>query len=872
MLVRPRLSEAVLMKFRTPKPIVLLSAPAGYGKSVLFHQVRQDPATNSFDPRVISCRTETSTRILEQLHTAILGKNAVIAMGSECARETAVTTFLSQRAHPLLLVLEHYENWTSPETDHALRDFSRRHEQLKFLVLAQRVSLLDGPFLSDLVRTFHAEDLRFTPAEVQELATRSESEITPSISQELEEADGWPQLVAAILTAKPRHSARAMAERVLPLDSRREKHSTLERFTQDSLEVLDPDSIDVLLVTALVEKVSQNFIVNLVNGSASDANRIIIKLIERGLLTGAVHPNLVHYECHPAVVPSLQRLALRRYALPRRASLFRTSALELQLEEPVLAFKHYLQSGAYADAELLAVAHFTLLSESSEPLLPFLRTLDDSVLFSNPSLAGLRLYLSRDEDTASPQNLLSLFQTMREGTRAKLHTAAVANSPLANNYRVVLMTCERMSGNIRGALDISRQLNSLTSLPFNLGDGSPRASHQLDFSVDPAFLQELALTALLGGKLREAKRVWARMLEMTINQDSQAFSSRPAAWQLAALHGLAISAVSDGDFLHARSILNEIDDLEQQTGERAPGLTWLNGAIARVHLSYTQEDDEQFRRAMAEVEPVKGRIEQWPMLLMAELESTRCQRGTFWSISQMDSNIRAIKKENRPSGVWGGYLAIHRTMLHTTLGNFDVSRRILAKLPSENALAQLEEARLALFADESVLALTKAQRVSSAEMTSRQRVDRDLVTAVAAWECGQHVEAFGALDLAAKTIFRCELSMMVRGVPYGSLLELSLAARSAGVCDLTEIVSQVPEHLRCDKFETLTKMELRALQAMATYPSVNDAAEQFGIATATMKRQRLAVYRKLRVGSREQALLQATRMGLMSTDVDANHR
>ena len=69
--------------------------------------------------------------------------------------------------------------------------------------------------------------------------------------------------------------------------------------------------------------------------------------------------------------------------------------------------------------------------------------------------------------------------------------------------------------------------------------------------------------------------------------------------------------------------------------------------------------------------------------------------------------------------------------------------------------------------------------------------------------------------------------------------------------------------------EQLTRTEQLTLEMMVSHSTLSEAAEDLNVSPATVKRHRLAVYRKLRVNSRDEAIVQATRLGLLSIDAIA---
>lgn len=160
-------------------------------------------------------------------------------------------------------------------------------------------------------------------------------------------------------------------------------------------------------------------------------------------------------------------------------------------------------------------------------------------------------------------------------------------------------------------------------------------------------------------------------------------------------------------------------------------------------------------------------------------------------------------------------------------------------------------------------ALRLAQAVGDPGATKRQRVDRRILTAIAAWGAGQRQMAMYALNSAAKLIDRYFLPAMLVSVPYEQLHEIAVAARDAGICDIVDTLDQIPELSRAYRYEQLTEMELRTLAAINEHRNANQAAASLFITAGTVKKHLAAVYRKLGVRDRDAAILRAGRMGLL---------
>jgi DNA-binding CsgD family transcriptional regulator len=249
--------------------------------------------------------------------------------------------------------------------------------------------------------------------------------------------------------------------------------------------------------------------------------------------------------------------------------------------------------------------------------------------------------------------------------------------------------------------------------------------------------------------------------------------------------------------------------------------------------------------------------------MIAETSMVRIERGNDWALTQLTARLTAIDPALRVRSRWTDALTCYQAMLCAALGDLARAAETLAPLAAESPITRLELARLALYSGEDVGALISAQSIGDAVLTKRQLLDRCLISAVSAWACGRIDDAFDALRRAAGQLETQGTYSSMWGVPYDMLHEIAVEAREQGVCDIVELVEGVPEPVRSRRYERLTEMELRTLAAIAEHLNANRAAASLFVTQATVKKHLASVYRKLRAKNRDEAILVATRMGLL---------
>lgn len=854
-------------------PFVLLHAPAGSGKSTLAKQLIESPIVERFQVHSTGVIDAQDQSIWHLIGRSITAEEPAPSAGKVAYTREWLHARIGALSEPTLLVIDDYHEITSVEHDRALLELSQINSHLHVCVLARSVIVLDGPLYTHRVRVINREDLAFNADECRELASLSGTEFSQSLSEALSQAHGWPVAVTAVLRATPATENPALLDdaHIQPI---------LQRVAVDILNVLrqvDGTARVILLAASLVDTFSLKQAAALTGEPEADTRSHIQTLLQLGVFTLSTSIHEDTFRVHPAVSATLPVIAAREFSTSERQGVVRRAARESEKTAPLDAFRAYLRASFLAEAERVLWANFTVITDRSEACLAVLAPLTDAELFAHPILAAARLFLEVELPTVSPKRLRHTLQLSVKGAQRRLELNPDPTDPLYIGHRLQVMVGERMHGNAPAALAIAQDIEAQLTSHTQLAD--PELSTPLydGPGTQPVLLMEIAFTAFMGGDSALARRTWQRLDFLMARKPGRLSPGRAAEishatlrhaqWQHGALSGLALLETNDGDFRLGAQLLAQADQLRAEHGP-APALAWILAEVVRAHHSYEYRRPEMLRQAVERISPWRDRTEQWPMILMAEAENVRYQRGVDWALSHLRSGIAEIERERHGVGVWGGYLTLYQAMLHTTSGNLTASRQIMDSLPAKNSYVRIGRARRALFQGNNVQALLISQSLGSAVVNMRQQIDLLLIGAVAAWGCGRSQEAFIALGNAGELIERFDLSMMLRCVPFEPLVTIAAAARDAGICDVTALIDSVPKPARCIFRESLTVMEQRALETMLTHPPLADAALALGIAPATVKRHRLAVYRKLKVGSRSEAILQATRMGLLTGQGD----
>ncbi|WP_191905669.1 AAA family ATPase [Microbacterium caowuchunii] len=878
LIVRERLLRRFWDAEENLTPFVLLVSPAGSGKSTLAAQLIDSPSVVGTRVYVTHASARPDRSLWRTLADALAQREAAPPVLHEADAREHVRQFVGAMTEPTLLVIDDYHHVSSVENDRALLELSGTSPHLRLCVLARSVHILDGPLYRHRVRVITREDLAFTPAEARDLAAQWGVDVSPALTDALAQAGGWAIAVTALLrSAQSSESSPDLREGNDDPSPRHSStpHPALQRLAVDILDVLgqlDPAARGLVLAASLVDGLTLKHAEEVLGRPAVATLMHVRTLRELGVITAVGSTPTETFHVHPAVRATVAAQATREISSSKRRALVLRATRDRERGTPLDAFRAYLRFSYLPEAERVLAANFTLITDHRATCLAALDPLTDDDLSTHPTLAAARFFLEFELATVSPKRLWHTSQLSYRGAQRRLEMNPDPDDPLYLAHRAQVMVGERVRGDAPAALAIAKEIEARLSSPAGLVDGDPDDVPSHGPYTDPALLAEIAFTAFMGGDAGLARRAWQKLATLVeLSPGSEASASRAGMtrstvrhgpWLHVALSGLALVESNEGDFRQGAELLARSDDIREAHGP-GPALGWVNAEVVRAHHAYEFRRPDLLAQAVARISPWYDRIEQWPMVIMAEAESVRYQRGPDWALPHLRAAVTQVERERHGVGVWGGYLALYQAMLNTTSGNFATSKSMIDSLPAKNSFVQIEQARLALFRSDDVRALLTIQRLGTAALNLRQRIDALLIGAVAAWGCGRTQEAFVSLRDAGELIERCELSMMLRSVPFDPLVEIAAAARDAGVCDITTLIDSVPEAARCVRRESLTHMEQRALESMATHPALADAALALDIAPATVKRHRLAVYRKLRVGSREEAILQATRMGLL---------
>jgi LuxR family transcriptional regulator, maltose regulon positive regulatory protein len=847
--------------------IVLLSAPAGAGKTVLLSAwiaARELPGPTCW--LSLDGEDNDANRLLENLLSALRGAGAlesggalddlVAPAGAGTERSLALlVNGLAELRSPVVLVLDEIHELTSPPAAAAI-DFLVRHapQQLR-IVLAGRA---DPPLPTERLRASGA----LTELRIAELALNREE--TAELCGQLELAlsdteidslwtrtEGWPaavRLAALSLRGHP-SPGRFLA------DFAGTDRAVADYLISEVLARLPEDNREFMLHTCLVDAVSPELADAL---TGREGGTLPLAELER--LGAPVQPTAADgrwYRYHPLFGELLR--AHLRHAYPQEIPSLHRRAARWYAEQGqgMLAIRHALAGEDWQQAGGLIAEHWLelFLHGGSAAMRGPMAQLPPEVVASDPRLAaavaGSRL---QDGDLQDAGRLLAIAREAgeQEGSQTKAIIAAVGlrharlrvhpddAERLARELSAVAHDCTRHCWTALRSFalcDLGATLlwsgGDVETAVAHLHEALALATEHQHEQIALDCLAQLAVVNVLRGELTQAQERSARTMELA-EQHGWCEGSAAACAHLAA----ATCAYQLGEF------------------ERAEGL--LARAAAAADTAET---------------PVRLTVGMLQALTLATAGQRAAARGAL--------KLRAIRSELVDGAPAPGFLRLALTYTEPRVlmaaGEVEQARATLAgaldEAPDDAALL-VRQASFELHEGEPELArasLARARAEGTPHLHPAVLLEQWLLQALADQAAGDHQAACEALDralaLAEREPFRD--AFLMNGPAVRELLELQAqdgTAHPALLEVLLDGVGQGPTN-SAPLPEPLTEREQRILRYLPTMLTNAEIGAEVFVSLNTVKTHLRSIYRKLNANGRADAVERARRLGLLPAGI-----
>jgi LuxR family maltose regulon positive regulatory protein len=864
--------------------IVLLSAPAGAGKTVLLsawiaaHELPGPACWLSLD-----AEDNQVNRLLASLLSALRGGGAsesdgalddgalddlVAPAGAGTERFLALlVNALAELRSPLVLLLDEIHELTSPPAAAAL-DFLVRHapEQLH-IVLAGRA---DPPLPIERLRAGGAltelriAELAFNREETVELCERLELTLSHTEIDSLwARTEGWPAAMRLAALSLRGHSE---PERFLAEFAGTDR-AVADYLIAEVLARLPEDSREFMLRTCLVDELSPE-LADALTGREGGT----LPLVELERLGAPVQPTAVDgrwyryhplfaellrahlHHTHPREIPSLHRRAARWYAEQGQA---------------MLAIRHALAGEDWQQAGGLIAEHWLelFLRGGSATMRGPMAQLPPEVVASDPRLAaavaGSRL---QDGDLQDAERLLAIAREVGKPDTNPNHTDTGHTDTSQTNAIIATVGLRHARLRVHPG-DAERLAGELSAAAHD-------CTHHCWTALRSFALCELGATLLWSdGDAETASTHLHEALALATEHQHEQIA-------LDCLAQLAVVNVLRGELTQARERSTRAVELAEQRG-------WCEGpAAACAHLAaatcaYQLGEFERAEGLLARAAAAADTAETPVRLTVGLLQALTLAAAGQRSAARGALTLSAIRSELADGAPAPGFLrlALEDTEPRVLMaaGEVEQARATLAgaldRAPDSPTLL-VRQASFELRDGEPELARASLAR-ARASQTPRPYpavlLEQWLLQALADQAAGDHQAASEALDralaLAEREPFRH--AFLLNGPAVRELLELQAREGTAHPALLEVLLDGVGQGPRngAALAEPLTEREQRILRYLPTMLTNAEIGAEVFVSLNTVKTHLRSIYRKLDANGRADAVERARRLGLLPAGI-----
>lgn len=809
-------------------PLTILEGPFGTGKTTLVADWVRHRAARGDDVRWVSAANQIDVDLADLRHIAALDS----AVHGERVIVVVDDVQLPQDISPLLPMLA---DWKSAVQLHVVVCTSN-HYELAAGASAARIETM----------TLTARDLSITPDQLVQFADSWGHSVSKEQAKGLhDDVGGWLGALRCALDAHAggRDSAVEDYFRAHVIPELSGDPAGVAIMVLGTARVLSPLAIDRLIkVAELVDTTPP----------LGEPELLIDALVTRGLLQRMPEDSGEPRWHFPRLLSGVLTALLKSTQPDIALSVHETMA-ELLASEPSLASNELaglaaLHARAASNWRLLARLwnDYGLYMTIRQPLQTesAYRDLPAQVLVDCPELAlasSVASVLSLDRGAWPPRTPVSNYMQAGLGMRAQ--TSGAVSSRLLDAASQIIAARHR--GAALEAVQLAQQFASRHLAPVN-GQAAVvnRAWFNLQWAISAAEVRDTATAVrLFNSVMRDG--VAARS-DILVNA---------AAGNLALLNAIAGNTRTANSFLEHYNGAQNDDHLLAQASASAGGtaqaillLDQLDPS-AREHLDVAGADN----------------FENWAAVVLARTQYELLFGDAILALTELDRLSSLHAAVTQPASISQLILDRCRADLYLALGELNRADRHLRESRADEPGLAVPRARLAFICGD----YTTARRIAAAftwrtVTTRRDRIDLSLVKAACAREMGD-TDAARVLALRAVQLAHDAGTL----IPYTALPEsalhslLALAGHPLDDETLSRIDTHRQPYPEKGALIVLSQRETVVLGALADHETLGGVAEALVVSLNTVKKQLNAVYRKLGVHSREAALLQAHRLGLL---------
>lgn len=829
------------------RPLTLLIAPTGYGKTTLLAQwYRAAAAQRALVWLTLDPDDNSPQRFWQTLLQALQAHYPGLTPAPKSQPLDRLLRALTDIPHPVTLILDDYHQIRDPgvHTD-VTRLLDRLPPQAR-LVLSGRGEPplpLARLRLRDLLAELRTTELRFGSDEVMDLCTNLRLELVPNEQAVLiERCEGWIgglRLIAEGLR-DPALAGMGMAALL-------EQHPSIDALFAEEVFGPLPTALQQFLCTvSLLDQLSGPLCDTVT--VRQDSAALLEQLHRTGLFLNLVEGAPGHYRLHPRFAAFLRR-QLDRTQPNARQQLHRVASDWYALHNvPDQAIRHAIAGQNHDCAARLIVAHAPRLLADGQtaPLLEWLAALPDTLVCEQLRLSLIHVWAL-------------LLSGRWDGLEARLHGVAkqwlrsdTPNAPQPPELLALRAVLDLGRGDAAAAAEAANQATRL--LPPN----------DALLSGALAMVGSAAARALGDDRLAQRLLADAHLLGMSSQANALALLALSHQAQLLAVQGLLSAAEVAYRRVYALA-------------EPQPAHTAAHGMAALGLAGLAYERDELVAAAdYARQGIADGQRAGTPELLVLGhsllAQIAQAQGEPDRARAMLDASEAAL---------WGRPIAPH-TLLALYVGRAALAlhqgdstaaaawmhgyeHQINAHLPSQSDRAHLMMARVLLAQGRPEQASTLLEQMrTDALRTGRQGILPPLLICLAlayqARGLSEQAQAYleHALTLAAPAGY---LRSFLEAGP--ALVPLLVEAQARGVTPtyarrlLIACTGRSPNNARPARARLLTEREKTVLRLLIDGAANQQIANQLCISLSTVKKHLGAIFAKLGVSSRTQAIARA---------------
>lgn len=580
-------------------------------------------------------------------------------------------------------------------------------------------------------------------------------------------------------------------------------------------------------------------------GCEGALEKTVTYLETMGLVYSEWRGQSLFYVAHPGLATHCFLPSRAEVATQMRARALHFHAHQLARVDAVAGLDLLLSSGMYAEADQFAVAYFLRLSTEPERTYTLLRNLPKEELGSLVLLQGMRLLLGQDHPGVPVQTYLEWAEQAQQGVR-DLYPGRLEEAD-AGHLTILLSAC-RILGEWDDAQTLALALEEKLATHHYRSEWDGWSTLPLSYAV-------ASLTGLLSGDLDMAERTARQALSISNAEDNPSE-------QVRSHHLIALLTAINGQVDLARSHLEKADQIMEATGCAAPEMSESHGLLAQVGICMLENDFKQGLSHLERLEPVLERLENWDKVVEIESWLMRFHSGNRAALRRLQQRIRQREALLlSPQGL--ASLTAMAANLSTYSGDWKAADTLLRNRVLETDEVILARSRLAFMEGDTRKAYTLASAVNRSPGDRAKNTAAVLLCATALFAAGDPAGALGELVGLNLSEEGPRLTTILSTVPYSAMRDLAVSASDAGQSDLLDAVKGLPETHRFQEPKPLTRAELRVLRAVGQGRTNPEAAAYLDLSVNTVKTQLRAVYGKMGVSSRGEALHVATMRGIL---------